>query len=465
MPTNNTLTRYSVSSSEGKAMLEIYAKAVAKMMDTSLYPQGNPLNWEFQWYTHFVRGDRTKAGEISRIYPSASYDKELADKMWDTCQAHSGQREDFFLPWHRMFVAFFENIIRQVSGEAQFTLPWWDYTDPAQQSIPEAFRRPGDALWGSLYRKDRWDNTNQGHNITEGPGGAALTLDCMKSNFYSATASDAGFCANLDNNPHGALHVDVGNRRGMASVPWAASDPVFWVHHANVDRIWASWNQAGGKNPDDDAFKNATFVFASAEGKADVVKVADYLSVPQSAYSHYAERPAGSIPFTGQTQVMAKKLALVASAPQVTLGDKSTTLALNPEGGSVTLFSDNLLEKQTSSARVFLRFEGLSAHDVVNGSYNVFVHGSAVGDLSTSSPSFVGQVNFFGVPGSHHHDGEDNATELTSQPKMYSILLNEKTLAMLAVEKITTPQITLSPTAKGNDAAMPMIEKIKFVIE
>jgi tyrosinase len=45
-------TRYDVSSKEGKAMLAIYAKAVAKMNDKSLYPEGNPLNWGFQWYTH-----------------------------------------------------------------------------------------------------------------------------------------------------------------------------------------------------------------------------------------------------------------------------------------------------------------------------------------------------------------------------------------------------------------------------
>lgn len=118
-------------------------------MDPAQYPEGNPLNWIFQWYTPFRAGDRTKQQELNRVYPSPSANRTLAEKMWNTCQAHSsGQREDFFLPWHRMFITYFEDIIRQVSGRHDFTLPYWDYTDPSQQVLPIEFRRPGDPVWG-----------------------------------------------------------------------------------------------------------------------------------------------------------------------------------------------------------------------------------------------------------------------------------------------------------------------------
>ena len=42
----------------------------------------------------------------------------LAKETWNTCQSHSGQNPNNFLPWHRMFVFYFEQIVRQVSGRA-----------------------------------------------------------------------------------------------------------------------------------------------------------------------------------------------------------------------------------------------------------------------------------------------------------------------------------------------------------
>jgi tyrosinase len=475
-------TRYDVSSKEGKAMLEIYAQAVAKMNDKTLYPEGSPLNWGFQWFTHYVPDNTTKEKEIARIYPNGGAYKNLAERMWDTCQSHDGQREDFFLPWHRMYVSYFEQIIRQVSGNPKFTLPYWDYTDPKKQAIPEEFRKPGDPVWGSLYRSTRWPNVNAGGNVTQsdnGNGGAALTLSCMTSNIYSKSQTDAGFCANLDQEPHGALHDDVGNDQGMASIQWAANDPVFWIHHSNVDRIWASWNFAGGKNPDDEAFLNQTFVFSSTTGKPVIATVKDFLSVPKTAYAAYAKRPVGSLAFEkNHKALLTKNLSMLVSSSAadvsqpVMLGDKAVTVDLTStqstqlkSSAGNQLFSADLAKAEVKNpTRVFLRFEGLTAQGAVNGIYNVFVHGDVAGELSTKSAAFVGQVNFFGALGSHQHDVGTAAVGFVPHPKVYSILLRSATRKMLAGAKISTPKVTLVPVSKVNAAAMPMIQKISFVV-
>ena len=47
-------TRYNATSSQGKAMLKIYEKAVGDMM--TKIPKGDPRNWDFQWYTHWIPG-------------------------------------------------------------------------------------------------------------------------------------------------------------------------------------------------------------------------------------------------------------------------------------------------------------------------------------------------------------------------------------------------------------------------
>ncbi|KAL9609507.1 MAG: hypothetical protein Q9167_005724 [Letrouitia subvulpina] len=42
-------------------------------------------------------------------------------------------------------------------------------------------------------------------------------------------------------NMHNAIHSLVGNGGHMAVVPYSAFDPIFWLHHANVDRLFAIW--------------------------------------------------------------------------------------------------------------------------------------------------------------------------------------------------------------------------------
>jgi hypothetical protein len=42
-----------------------------------------------------------------------------------------------------------------------------------------------------------------------------------------------------DGNTHGAIHVWVGGE--MGEPPTATNDPVFWLHHGNIDRVWATW--------------------------------------------------------------------------------------------------------------------------------------------------------------------------------------------------------------------------------
>jgi tyrosinase len=47
---------------------------------------------------------------------------------------------------------------------------------------------------------------------------------------------------------HNSGHVWVGG--SMMGIPTAPTDPIFWMHHAEIDRIWAEWQIANpGQNP------------------------------------------------------------------------------------------------------------------------------------------------------------------------------------------------------------------------
>lgn len=173
-------------------MLRVYAAAVRRMQTTARYPEANPLSWTFQWYTHFVRGSTTKSAELARIYPSPTPRRTLANETWNTCQSHSGQPEEYFLPWHRMYVYFFEQIIRNVSGNPTFTLPYWNSTRSGSSYgvIPPEFTRLGDPTFGALYMARRNPGVNEGRAIAA-PG--VLNLDALSQCAYRPSGALAGF--------------------------------------------------------------------------------------------------------------------------------------------------------------------------------------------------------------------------------------------------------------------------------
>ena len=51
----------------------------------------------------------------------------------------------------------------------------------------------------------------------------------------------------IESNPHNNVHVDIGG--WMGSVPTAAQDPVFYVHHSNIDRLLEPLAGPGRRTP------------------------------------------------------------------------------------------------------------------------------------------------------------------------------------------------------------------------
>ncbi|MBK8151258.1 MAG: tyrosinase family protein [Acidobacteria bacterium] len=263
-------------------MLRSYADAVSKMKNSSLIGEGEPYSWMFQWYTHSLPG--AKATEIARVYPNATDPRRtLAEAMWETCQAHHpGDVEAYFLPWHRMYVYFFERIIRKVSGEPSFTLPYWNYrvSGSLHGVIPPEFRLETDPVFRSLFVPNRNPGVNGGLAIDRNSVGRPLSLSSLRSCDY------LGFCNSIDRPLHGNVHVLVGDGQNMGNVPTAANDPIFWFHHCNIDRLWASWNNAGRKNLADSSFLNKTFTFADENGNRVEARVADFLDIGGLAYTY-----------------------------------------------------------------------------------------------------------------------------------------------------------------------------------
>ena len=68
--------------------------------------------------------------------------------------------------------------------------------------------------------------------------------------------------------------------------PRSAADPIFYLHHCNLDRIWESWNRLGNSNPTDPKYLNRKFTFADRNGKRVDMPVSAGDRVAQLGYEY-----------------------------------------------------------------------------------------------------------------------------------------------------------------------------------
>ncbi len=156
----------------------------------------------------------------------------------------------YFLAWHRGYLGYFERQLRLVSGRPGLTLPYWDYyTTP---SIPAEFL--DSASTNPLYVP----RTNS--NVAP-----ALTLTPFANNL---TALPRGYAdayePSIEDAPHNPVHDIIG---GLMADMQSPLDPIFWLHHANIDRLWSAWVAAGNGRqmpPRLAAYWNGMFNYASA---------------------------------------------------------------------------------------------------------------------------------------------------------------------------------------------------------
>jgi len=154
-----------------------------------------------------------------------------------------------FLPWHRAYLYFFELALRD--QQAEVTLPWWDWTaDPA---IPAAYNEQSvNGAPNPLYSA-KVDPVALEQGARENDPKAAITLRepgsegapplPTKAELESVLTlpSFQDFTEQLEQ-LHNNVHMWVGGNKGhMGDIPFAAFDPIFWAHHAMIDRIWRMW--------------------------------------------------------------------------------------------------------------------------------------------------------------------------------------------------------------------------------
>jgi N-acetylneuraminic acid mutarotase len=267
-----TYVRYNVNSPQGQVMLAKYARAVEIMRTLPAHDQ---RSWTWWWYTHWVKGfpaalwdlSAKKKAEVIATLP-AEYRAD-AEAVWNGCQAHPYNPSEpeqfqqwFFLPWHRLMLHQFEGVVREVLNDEEFTLPYWNPVtgNPDDFILPAVFREPG----SPLYNGTRWPWVNNGDRI-DIIYRDWITLDALNETQYIDSTNSLGFNPRMDLNPHFMIHFGLGG--DMAEFSTVGADPIFYIHHSNIDRIWESWNRLGNSNPTDPKYLDRKFAYGDRSGK------------------------------------------------------------------------------------------------------------------------------------------------------------------------------------------------------
>ncbi|GHE34133.1 tyrosinase family protein [Vulcaniibacterium thermophilum] len=464
---NTVWIRYDCACPEGLRMLEIYAQAVRQM--EAMGPD-NPLSWMWQWYTHFVSGATTKSAELTRIFGEAdSPQKALANEVWNTCQSHAGQNSNHFLPWHRAFLYYFERIVRQVTGVPDFALPYWDYTssDPAKRGVvPPQFRMPDDPVFGSLYRANRTTLANTGQPIHKNQTTDVMDIsETMAKTHYSTVDSVMGFCRAVDSGIHGRIHVLVGNSKNMGAVPYAANDPLFWLHHVNIDRMWASWNLAGNTNPTTATWVNNQFTFVDADGTRVRRPLKDFFSDVALGYTYDLYIPtattmAAKAAFATRPGLRAERVALSRAGAE--LDARPVRALLEPLAGIRPVSVLGLDDRQPDK-RAYLVLKNLHTWKQPEVLYHVYLapgRGAGLGQAR-----HVGTIHFFDA---EFHDHGEHALDMALGDNFYSFdvtdalraFASDRGRARLGQEALS---VLFVPGGRPAPGGKPMVGTIELV--
>ena len=102
----------------------------------------------------------------------------------------------------------------------------------------------------------------------------------------------------VENIPHGPVHIWCGDpsqpgREDMGNFYSAGNDPLFYAHHANIDRIWSVWKGLDARRHTDLAdpdWLDASFLFYDETPKLVRIRVRDVLDTGALRY-RYQDAP------------------------------------------------------------------------------------------------------------------------------------------------------------------------------
>jgi hypothetical protein len=218
-----------------------------------------------------IHGDTFKPGDTGVLCPT---DPKIVTKIGCTDEPFYCKHSVYsFIAWHAPYVYQFELLLNKYnksSNQDYITLPWLDLTD---FNVDFSFLNDPEItifydkkqittenpLAGAYYYVDGVrTRTTRGGYFTPTTKKQRMTLNTVKKQLNNAL-----YAPNYEQfssvptrkkpsnivvdyvpleTPHNSLHDIIGGMNGnMANIDIAAFDPIFWLHHCNMDRHYYTW--------------------------------------------------------------------------------------------------------------------------------------------------------------------------------------------------------------------------------
>ena len=141
-----------------------------------------------------------------------------------------------FLPWHRDFLLKFEQALQAI--EPTVTLPYWDWTRSDSRDLDSG-------LWKTFFggrnntggQFNHWTYTRL---LTDPPLTVSNPLPQLANIIAELQATTFTAYRAMEGGSHVPGHTWTGGTMAGLNSPL---DPLFYLHHCNLDRLWAIWQQ------------------------------------------------------------------------------------------------------------------------------------------------------------------------------------------------------------------------------
>lgn len=366
----------------------------------------NPTSWFNMAAIHDIPASDPDANKVP---------KNIQD-LWKQCH----RDKSLFFLWHRAYVSSIERLMQDAIKKPEFRLPYWNwYQDPI---LPAIFRAPYEDAAGKtenpLYVKDRNAAANQGKPIWN----PQIVTNFNNKDFTS-------FQDSLNGSEHSTIHMAVGTRTNMGQTTTAARDPIFWLHHTNIDRllpVWIKMNNAADKVPKlFPAWVSTVYRFPTAAGPPEtpsVEKIAlgsmealgyayENVDPPAVARPPTPRRPASiSIAHEGPRPLGATARAL-AITKSLEIGAAATIDLPIPASDAGGVHALGIERRPQAFTSVSVVLDNITISSLPEGvlSYQVYLN---LPQADTAKASFddhyLGSISLFALEhprGDAHHDG------------------------------------------------------------
>jgi tyrosinase len=442
----------------GDKTLEWYGKAVAEMQKRKIK---DPTSWRYQAAIHGYPPPPPAPVVPAAQLPSAS-DRA---KYWNQCQHGSW----FFQPWHRGYLIYFERICRAaivaLGGPADWALPYWNYSRASigrvdVKRIPPAFLKATvSGQPNPLFVPGR----NGGANGIVVTNPAEVSVECVKRRRYTGSSGgtpgfgglETGFAHNgstpgaCEMTPHNDIHGDVGGLMGGFNT--AGLDPLFWLHHCNIDRLWEVWRARPSSlgDPTSNSWRNFVFEMHDENGAPVSFRPASMSSTTANGYKYQDI----SDPFPGMSVlegIQEAPMPVEPTPPPAELAgatEESIPLGSGKASARVPIAAASALESVggAGEGRTFLNIENITGSGPP-GSYEIYVNGE-----------FVGTLPLFGIAEQSSDEGTHGGSGLTIVREITDVATKLQGEGKWNEADLDVAFVPLRPVAEGSDVRIGRI--------